>query len=277
MNSRKYALLFLLSLVATFTQAQNLSLIDQINSAKDSIGIIQVKTNTLFKSNQAINMLVLQKDAMANYRLAFAQNGAELRKTSLFADSSNALAAINGGFFNVKNGGSVTYLEIDDVVIAKTDRYDKEWSKSDSMMNGAVVLTKDAKMLLQPVNSEKFYATSKAEAGIMVTGPYLLQNSTALKLQSTAFVKNRHPRTVLCTTEKAMVFITVDGRSKDAYGMSLPEMQQFLLTIGCVDAINLDGGGSTTMWVKGRGVINSPSDKTGERPVSNALMILGKE
>ena len=41
-----------------------------------------------------------------------------------------------------------------------------------------------------------------------------------------------------------------------------------------MDAINLDGGGSTTMWIKGKGVINFPSDASGERPVSNVLLII---
>ncbi|MCK4879516.1 MAG: phosphodiester glycosidase family protein, partial [Bacteroidales bacterium] len=43
---------------------------------------------------------------------------------------------------------------------------------------------------------------------------------------------------------------------------------------GCIDAINLDGGGSTTMWTKDNGVVNRPSDKRGERPVANAILIL---
>ena len=43
---------------------------------------------------------------------------------------------------------------------------------------------------------------------------------------------------------------------------------------GAVDAANLDGGGSATMWIKGLGVVNHPTDSTGERPVSNALVIL---
>ncbi len=58
--------------------------------------------------------------------------------------------------------------------------------------------------------------------------------------------------------------------------MSLIEAQQFLQDIGCVDAINLDGGGSTTMWTKEKGVVNFPSDKSGERSVSNALLIMNK-
>ena len=46
--------------------------------------------------------------------------------------------------------------------------------------------------------------------------------------------------------------------------------------LGCVDAINLDGGGSTTLWLKGKGIVNFPSDETGERPVANVFLIMEK-
>ena len=70
--------------------------------------------------------------------------------------------------------------------------------------------------------------------------------------------------------------MTVDGRTEEAEGMNLMEVQKFLLELGCVDAINLDGGGSTSMWTSEKGLVNNPSDKTGERPVANALIILKK-
>lgn len=58
--------------------------------------------------------------------------------------------------------------------------------------------------------------------------------------------------------------------------MSLKEVQQFLLRLTCKDAINLDGGGSTTLWINDgntKGIMNKPSDKEGERPVANILLI----
>ena len=95
-------------------------------------------------------------------------------------------------------------------------------------------------------------------------------------LTNLKFVNKRHPRTCLCMNEESVVFVTIDGRSRDAQGMSLTEAQEFLLNIGCVDAINLDGGGSTTMWIQDKGIVNFPSDKSGERPVSNAVLIIDK-
>ena len=54
--------------------------------------------------------------------------------------------------------------------------------------------------------------------------------------------------------------------------MTIPELAALLLELGCVEAINLDGGGSTTMVVQGK-VVNSPADAAGERPVSDALLV----
>ncbi len=67
--------------------------------------------------------------------------------------------------------------------------------------------------------------------------------------------------------------ITVDGRNKAlSLGMSFAELQTLITRVGLVDALNLDGGGSTTMVVKGA-VVNHPSDATGPRRVSDAIIV----
>ena len=86
------------------------------------------------------------------------------------------------------------------------------------------------------------------------------------------FVK-RNPRTIAGVDGQGRtVLITVDGRSTQDLGLSIPEAADVARSLGLVDAINLDGGGSTTMVVHGQ-VINHPSDATGERPVGDALLI----
>jgi hypothetical protein len=84
----------------------------------------------------------------------------------------------------------------------------------------------------------------------------------------------RHPRTAVGISRdaKTLYLVVVDGRQANSVGMTLNELADFLLQLGVHDALNLDGGGSSTMVVKGR-VVNSPSDPTGERPVSNALLV----
>jgi exopolysaccharide biosynthesis protein len=66
--------------------------------------------------------------------------------------------------------------------------------------------------------------------------------------------------------------ITVDGRSEASAGIGLEDLARLLLEFGAVDAMNLDGGGSTTMFLDGK-VVNKPSDKEGERPVSDAILV----
>jgi exopolysaccharide biosynthesis protein len=134
----------------------------------------------------------------------------------------------------------------------------------------------DSAILIQPANSDQYYEQSKHEIEVLVAGSLLLLNSQLLKLPKMELVTHRNPRTCLCETKESLVFITIDGRRKEAAGMTLAEVQQYLKKIGCIDGINLDGGGSTTMWIKNKGLVNFPSDSSGERPVSNALLIIKK-
>ena len=69
------------------------------------------------------------------------------------------------------------------------------------------------------------------------------------------------------------MLITVDGRTTGDLGLSIPEEADVARSLGIVDALNLDGGGSTTMTLDGQ-VITHPSDPTGERPVGDAILIL---
>ncbi|MGZ4442321.1 MAG: phosphodiester glycosidase family protein [Nocardioidaceae bacterium] len=86
------------------------------------------------------------------------------------------------------------------------------------------------------------------------------------------FVK-RNPRTIAgVDAQGRTVLVTVDGRSTDDLGLSVPEEADVARSLGLVDAINLDGGGSTTMAVDGQ-VISHPSDATGERPVGDAVLV----
>ena len=69
----------------------------------------------------------------------------------------------------------------------------------------------------------------------------------------------------------------IDGRQKShSVGMSLYELADFMISIGCYDLLNLDGGGSTTITLRDS-VVNSTSDKTGERKVYNSLLLVSEE
>ena len=118
------------------------------------------------------------------------------------------------------------------------------------------------------------------EAREVVGGyPMLLQQSNAVHHEEaglrTTFSDRRHPRAAIGTDRKGRIYIiAVDGRQPGySDGMSLQELGDFLIAHGITDALNLDGGGSTTLVV-GERIVNRPSDANGERPVSNALLLI---
>jgi hypothetical protein len=85
----------------------------------------------------------------------------------------------------------------------------------------------------------------------------------------------RHPRTAVGFSRDSttLLLLTVDGRSENSGGMTLVELATMMRRLGAWQAMNFDGGGSTTMVVDGA-VVNTPSDATGERAVGNALLVV---
>ena len=98
--------------------------------------------------------------------------------------------------------------------------------------------------------------------------------TSAESLSGAAFVESRHPRTLIGVDDKGFIWLAaIDGRQPDrAVGMNFAELQRLCDRLHLTDALNLDGGGSTTMVVKGA-IKNKPSDAAGPRPVSDALIV----
>lgn len=93
---------------------------------------------------------------------------------------------------------------------------------------------------------------------------------------SDSLYRQRHPRTAIgWRADGKLILLTVDGRQKLSLGMTMDELASLMLELGCVEAMNLDGGGSTAMVVKNK-IVNSPSDAAGERAVSDALLIFSR-
>jgi len=111
--------------------------------------------------------------------------------------------------------------------------------------------------------------------------PRLIRNGVATvewenELCGQSFSYDRHPRTAVGFNQDStkLFFFTVDGRQPGySVGMSLFELADYMLEWSIYQGVNLDGGGSTTMFVRGN-VVNRPSDAGGERSVANALMVI---
>lgn len=89
------------------------------------------------------------------------------------------------------------------------------------------------------------------------------------------FSSARHPRSAIAVSRDSntLMLVVVDGRRPWSVGMSLGELADQLIALGAFQAMNLDGGGSSTLWVRGT-IVNYPSDPTSERPVGNALVVV---
>lgn len=127
-------------------------------------------------------------------------------------------------------------------------------------------------------DSNRTSAAFSTAEDIIGGAPQLIKNGKIeitweAEKQSKSFVETKHPRTAIAKLKDGRaLLVTVDGRSEDSGGMSLPEMAEMLLEMNAVDAMNLDGGGSTTMFLDGK-LVNKPSDKEGERAVSDAILV----
>lgn len=230
-----------------------------LNNARLSINLIEVDLNR------------------ANIGMKLAYDQTTLTQTSDFAEKYHAIAAINGSFFNRENGRSVVYLKEDEELVARGASGRDVYTE-----NGGIGWNSDFQPLImeRPENGWENVNISN----ILTAGPLLIFENALRDFRDDAFHQNRHPRTAVGITENNhLLLVTVDGRSFQSYGMTIPELAQFFSELGANYAINLDGGGSSAMWIhNGVGVVNYPSDNfefdhNGERPVSNALLIIKRE
>ena len=99
-------------------------------------------------------------------------------------------------------------------------------------------------------------------------------NKIEVPTRCTTWICIRQPRTgVGITADGTVLLVTVDGRVKGSAGMTLYGFGLYLRSLGAVNALDLDGGGGTTMWTKADGIVNHPSDSTGQRPVTSAVLV----
>lgn len=235
-----------------------------------------VHTDQLFDSRQHINVLEINT---RKHRLDLAYCVDTLIRTSDMATASKAKAAVNAGFFDTKAGGSVTFLKAGGKVVNVTRP--KLIEEQSDLLRGALVLGSGKRIRIEAAAPDSIYFSKKYHT-VLLTGPLLIDKGQAIPLADRPFNTNRHPRTCACVTaDKRLLLLTVDGRTDQSQGMSLPELTSLLQSLDCYNAVNLDGGGSTTMWIAGKaenGIVNMPCDNKlfdhqGERRVANALIV----
>ena len=161
-----------------------------------------------------------------------------------------------------------------DGFVISTSGAAREWALKNLRRGARVRLN----LNLSQVETEQADSWKQATS-VIGGGPQLIKNgrveitNTAEKILP-SFVSDGHPRTAIARLKSGQILLlTVDGRQPgESIGMSLGMLADLLLEFGAMDAINLDGGGSTTMVIRNK-LVNKPSDATGERPVSDAILV----
>lgn len=236
--------------------------------------------DNLYGNSQYINLLDIElKDAYLYTSVAYQDS--LLLPTHEMAQRENALAAINGNFFHTEEGGSVCYLKVNGK-LADTSRTDLTESLFLDELDDAAIIIDSTGMpdiIACPVNGWN----SKTDVPTIISaGPPMLLDGKEVKLNPHLFNNNRFSRTGAgLTKDNHLLLVTVDGNTNTSAGMTIAEFTKLFQWLGCIKAINLDGGGSTTMYIKGQpdnGIVNHPTDNKkfdhfGERKVANAIII----
>ncbi|HJL20164.1 MAG TPA: phosphodiester glycosidase family protein [Sandaracinaceae bacterium LLY-WYZ-13_1] len=184
------------------------------------------------------------------------------RTVSSFAHEVGAEVAINGDFFSWEDGYDTIGLAMGDGETWPGTFDDEVWALTAFGPGRAQVFA-------EPAVVEPEAWMSEAVGGV----PQLVADGMPIaSYPGWSFCAARHPRTALGLTEDArtLILVTVDGRSERSVGMTCPELAELMADLGAHDAVNLDGGGSTALYLADRGVTNRPSDGT-ERVVANHL------
>jgi len=198
------------------------------------------------------------------------------RVTELFSSAGDQLmAAVNGDFFTPEG------LPLGTEVVAGRTRQVRSrpalaWRPGDEPWMGTPAAEGDSLVIVGwPVFRQAGDGMTEVVGGF----PLLLREGERvgdLEISNRpSFAAERHPRTAVGfdPDRNLLWIVVVDGRQPDySAGMTLPELTGLLESLGVAQAINLDGGGSSIMVVRGE-AMSRPSDAEGERPVANALGI----
>jgi len=193
----------------------------------------------------------------------------------------NSVSGINGTYFDTSSGGGGhrTYLRINGTEIPPGGTLFSPWGYEGAL---ALDASENATIEKMPTGG---WSNDATHPDIIACGPVLIEAGiipTAHLTSIGSHCTSRHPRSAVgITSDNHLIFLTVDGRTGMASGMTCEETAKVMEQLGCPDALNLDGGGSTTLWGAGElynGVLNYPSDNGaydhgGERACSNAIAV----
>ena len=283
------ASLFAFAAMAQTTDAERFAAAPRKNLTlpKGASGYTVERAN-LFNSNQTISVICYSPKQFSS-TIVLPEQLTRLSKT---ATAHGAEFGVNAGYWDVKIDLPSTFLKLNNEQIAVTADFEKE------RVDGLVCVGKK-KVVLDYCKAGHESAHAKKFKNILAAGPVLIDEGKCIDhdAYTKGMVDNaggkpvgafytytqRHPRTAIGTDKKGNVYlVVVDGRSAgNAEGVTISELTKICAWLGMRDAINLDGGGSSTMWTAEEGIVSYPCrnkkfDHGGERRVSSIIAVKQK-
>jgi len=231
-------------------------------SREDSPHIVVNGTFFSFETNQNLNLII--------------KNG--------------RMEAYNTPALKSRNSDSFYYPTRSAIGITRKRKADVAWLFTDTAerwpyafeLSPIVAKGKTADPKFEDLNTLDYWRWWKMQTAIG-GGPVLLQKGEVniTNEEEQLFVNglnDLHPRTAMGYTKKRkLIILVIEGRFPGkAEGASLEEEAKILKDLKCVEALNLDGGGSSCMLINGKETIK-PSDKTGQRPIPGVFIIRSKK
>jgi exopolysaccharide biosynthesis protein len=292
---KKIFLLVVASMVALSVAAQNSDSQNLAKAERDVLTLPKgaagytVKRVKLFNSAQTISVI---KYSPKRLKTEIVQPE-KLTKVAVTAAESGADFAVNAGYWDVRIDKPSTFLKLGGKQISVTADFEKE------RVDGVVCIAKKGVVIDYCKAGEEAPYAAKYD-DILASGPMLIDEGKSVdhEAYTKGMVDNaggkpvgafytytqRHPRTAMGTDKRGNVYlIVVDGRSAgNAEGVTIAELTKVCEWLGLRDAINLDGGGSSTMWSKAAGVVSYPCrnkkyDHAGDRRVSSCVVVKSKK
>lgn len=195
--------------------------------------------------------------------------------TSALALKHKAIGALNGSYFDMKKLTPTTFVKNDRRLEGKT--FADELPRTD----GILAIKGRHKIIIDHCDSTSYLKMTRCCREAIASGPVLLKDGKPVHNEwpDHSFFTKNHPRTIIGVSADGWVYyIVIDGRFKGhAIGASIAQAVEVVQMLGLKDAINLDGGGSSTLWTESEGVLNHPYDNlkfdhAGQRMVPNIII-----
>lgn len=225
----------------------------------------------LFGRPEVISVI---KYPMRRWHTSFVHAPRELSSTTdSLALRAGAAFAINGSYFNMREFTPVTFFSRNHEIVGRQD-------PSTIKRSNGVVAVRGRKISIFPYDSTEVEQVARRYKSAIQCGPLLMADGVLFPFDTISFNTVNHPRSFIGTTPKGDCYmVVVDGRLKgNAEGATMWELLAIARWLGCTSALNLDGGGSSSLWTAAEGTINYPCDNhtfdhSGLRRIPNLIVV----